>query len=99
MDRQRLRRELHAKVDAALDKAIDAVAEAPDGRWIAGSEWVVRAAFQELMGDCFQAIVQARIDADPVVAAGSFSPDKRAAAAIDAAVQRVAARGRADRRR
>jgi hypothetical protein len=35
-----------------------------------------------------------------VVAAGSFSPDKRAAAAaIDAAVQRVAARGRADRRR
>jgi hypothetical protein len=98
MDRQRLRRELYAKVDAALDKAIDAVAEAPDGRWIAGSEWVVRAAFQELMGDCFQAIVQARIDADPVVSAGSFSPDKRAAA-IDAAVQGVAARGRIDRRR
>ena len=97
MDRQRLRRELHAKVDAALDKAIDAVADAPDGRWIAGSEWVVRAAFAELMGDCFQAIIQARIDADPVADAGSFSPGGRAA--IDAAVQSVAARGRADRRR
>jgi hypothetical protein len=108
MDRQQLRRELHAKVDAALDKAIDAVSHSPDGRWIAGSEWVVRAAFAELMGDCFQAIVQARIDADPAaVAAGSFSPDERraaaaaaaAAAANDAAVQGVAARKRVDRRR
>jgi hypothetical protein len=99
MDRQQLRGQLHAKVDAALDKAIDAVADAPEGRWIAGSEWVVRAAFAELMGECFQAIVQARIDADPVVNAGSFSPDRRAAAAIAAAVQGVAARGRADRRR
>jgi hypothetical protein len=97
MDRQQLRRELHSKVDAALDKAIDAVAAAPDGQWIAGSEWVVRAAFAELMGDCFQTIVQARIDADPAVAAGSFSPGSRAA--INAAVQSVAAAKRADRRR
>jgi hypothetical protein len=103
MDRQKLRRDLHARVDAALDRAIDAVAAAPDGRWIAGSEWVVRAAFQELMGDCFQAIVQARVDADPVVnaAAGSFSPAAggRDAGRGAAAVQGRAAGRRADRRR
>ena len=98
MDRQALRRQLRSKLDSVLERAMDAVEAAPDGRWIAGSEWVVRAAFAELMGDCFQAIVQARIDADPAVNAGSFSPGRRAAA-IDAAVQGVAARGRADRRR
>jgi hypothetical protein len=96
MDRQKLRRDLHARVDAALDRAIDAVAAAPDGRWIAGSEWAVRAAFQELMGDCFQAIVQARVDADPVVNAGSFSPVAGRGAA---AVQGRAGGRRADRRR
>lgn len=78
MDRRQLRRDLRAKVDVVLDRAMDAVADAPDGRWIAGSEWVVRAAFQELMGECFQAIVQARIDAEPAVA-GAFSPGRRAA--------------------
>jgi hypothetical protein len=97
MDRQKLRRELHAKVDAALDKAMDAVSQAPDGQWIASSEWVVRRAFQELMGDCFQAMVQARIDADPAVAAGSFSPGRRTA--VNATVQSNAAAKRADRRR
>lgn len=102
MDRQKLRHDLHARVDAALDRAIDAVAAAPDGRWIDASEWVVRAAFQELMGDCFQAIVQARVDADPAANAGSFSPGGRRAAGRDgaaAAVQGRAARRRADRGR
>lgn len=100
MDRQKLRRDLHARVDAALDRAIDAVAAAPDGRWIDASEWVVRAAFQELMGDCFQAIVQAKVDADPAANAGSFSPGRRAAGRdAAAAVQGRAARRRADRGR
>src|SRR6476469_10348486 len=79
MDRQKLRRALHAKVDAALDTAMDAVASAPDGRWIDASEWVVRAAFQDLMGACFQAILQAKVDADPAATAGSFSPGGRPA--------------------
>lgn len=74
MDRQKLRRELHAKVDAALDRAVHAVESAPDGRWIDASEWVVRAAFQELMGECLQAILQAKVDADPAANAGSFPP-------------------------
>ena len=99
MDRQKLRRELHAKVDDALDRAIDAVASAPDGRWIDASEWAVRAAFQELMGECFRAILQAKVDADPAADAGSFSPGgPRARRAADAVQGRAAGR-RADGRR
>jgi hypothetical protein len=97
MDRQRLRRELHAKVDAALDRAMDAVESAPDGRWVAASEWAVRAAFQELMGACFQTMLQAKVDADPAANAGSFSPGRRAARRP--AVQGRAAGRRADRGR
>jgi hypothetical protein len=97
MDRQKLRRELHAKVDAASDRAMDAVAAAPDGRWVDASEWAVRAAFQELMGECFQTILQARVDADPAANAGSFSPGGRAAKRP--AVQGRAAGQRADRGR
>jgi hypothetical protein len=106
MDRQALRRELHAKVDRALDRAMDAVAAAPDGQWINASEWVVREAFQELTRDCFQAIVQARVDADPAANAAAFSPGGRgggdgeaARGGGDRAVQGRAAGRRADRRR
>ena len=93
MDRQALKRRLRPKVDAALDKALDAVQAAPDGQWIAGSEWAVRGAFQELMRECFQEIVQAKVDADPASSAGSFSPGARPAAA--GAVQGRAAGRRA----
>jgi hypothetical protein len=101
MDRQALRRQLRAKVDAAVDRAVDAVDAAPDGRWIAGSEWAVREAFQGLMRECFQEIVQAKIDADPAAPAGSFPPGRRPAAAAgpDGAVQGRAAGRRAHRRR
>ena len=97
MDRQALRRQLRAKVEAALDKAMEAVESAPDGRWIAGSEWAVRDAFQGLMRECFQEIVQARIDRDPAASAGSFSPGARAGR--DGAVQGRAAGRRAQRGR
>jgi hypothetical protein len=103
MDRQALRRELRAKMDQALDRAMDAVEAAPDGQWINASEWVVREAFQELTRDCFQAIVQARVDADPAADAGSFSPDgggvRRRRGDDRAAVQRRATGHRADGRR
>jgi hypothetical protein len=101
MDRQALRRELHAKVDRALDRAMEAVAAAPDGQWINASEWVVREAFQELTRDCFQAIIQARVDADPATNAAAFSPDggRGVRRGDDRAVQRRATGRRADRRR
>jgi uncharacterized membrane protein len=108
MDRQALRQELHAKVDRALDRAMEAVAAAPDGQWISASEWVVREAFAELTRDCFQAIIQARVDADPAANAGSFSPGgggggggggEGEGVGRDRAVQRGAAGRRAERRR
>ena len=97
MDRQGLKRRLRDKVEAALDRAMDAVQAAPDGRWIAGSEWAVRGAFQDLMRDCFREIVQAKVDSDPAAAAGSFSPGARPGP--DGAVQGRAARRRAQRGR
>jgi hypothetical protein len=98
MDRQALKRKLRAKFEATLEQAMDAVAAAPDGQWIAGSEWAVRGAFQELLRECFQEIVQARIDRDPAASAGSFSPGG-ARAGQDGAVQGRAARRRAQRGR
>jgi hypothetical protein len=99
MDRQAVRRKLLGKAGEAIDKAMDAVEAAPDGRWIAGSEWAVRGAFQELMQECFQEVVQAKIDSDPdpAASAGSFSPGARPG--HDGAVQEVAAARRAQRRR
>ena len=97
MDRQALKRQLRGKVEAALDKAMNAVESAPDGQWIAGSEWAVRGAFQDLMRECFQEIVQAKVDADPAAAAGSFSPGARPGPG--GAVQGRSARRRAQRRR
>jgi hypothetical protein len=97
MDRQALKRKLRAKFESKVDLAIDAVEAAPDGQWVAGSEWAVRGAFQELMRECFQEMVQARIDHDPAASAGSFSPGGRPAP--DGAVQGRAAGRRAQRRR
>ena len=101
MDRQGLKRQLRGKVEAALDKAMDAVQSAPDGRWIAGSEWAVRGAFQDLMRECFQEIVQAKVDSDPAASAGSFSPGAGPGpgGAVRGSVQGRAARRRAQRRR
>ncbi len=99
MDRQALKRQLRAKFDATVDQAMKAVETAPDGQWIAASEWVVRDAFQGLMRECFQEIVQAKIDADPAASAASFSPGARAARDDGGAVQGCAAGRRAHRRR
>jgi hypothetical protein len=99
MDRQALKRQLRAKFDATVDRAMEAVETAPDGQWIATSEWAVRDAFQGLMRECFQEIVQAKIDADPAASAAAFSPGARAARDGGAAVQGRAAGRRAHRRR
>ena len=97
MDRRALRQKLRDKAEAAIEKAMDAVEAAPDGQWIAGSEWAVRGAFQELMRECFQEIVQAKVDADRSASAGSFSPG--AGPRQGGAVQGGAAGERAQRRR
>ena len=48
MDKEVLKRQLTERCQQALDEALRAVDEAPDGQWIAASEWEVRDIFQKL---------------------------------------------------
>jgi hypothetical protein len=71
MDRDAIKRELTEQFERSLDQAMEAVEQAPDGRWIAASEWQIRAIFQELMAQSFEKILQAKLDAADEAA---FSP-------------------------
>jgi hypothetical protein len=75
MDRDKLKREVTEQFQRSLDQAMDCVEQAPDGRWMAASEWKIREIFQGLMADSFQRILQAKLDATDQVA---FSPWGRA---------------------
>jgi hypothetical protein len=92
MDREALKRELTQQFQQSLDQAMDAVEKAPDGAWISASEWQVREAFQKLMAQAFERIVQAKLD-DTNPAA--FSPSGTA----QAKEQGKPRLGRAERRR
>lgn len=71
MDRDKLKRELTQQFQLSLDQAMEAVEKAPDGRWIAASEWQIRQIFQKLMADSFQKILQEKLNAADEAA---FSP-------------------------
>lgn len=73
MDRKAIKRKLKEQFDQSLDRALDAVEQAPDGHWIAASEWQVRQVFQELMAQSYQQMLQAKMDAAPQAA---FSPSR-----------------------
>ena len=98
MDKDVLRRELTERCRQALDEALRAVDEAPDGQWIAGSEWEVRDIFQKLTADCFGRMIQRRIDDLPSASQAAFSPDGRRDGVVVAA-QRKPGRAGADGRR
>ena len=91
MDREALKRELSEQFQQSLDEAIKAVEQAPDGRWIAASEWQIRQVFQELMTHSFQKILQAKLDAADQAA---FSPSGPGVAEQGAAGHRPAQRRR-----
>jgi hypothetical protein len=75
MDKEVLKRQLVERCQQALDGALRAVDEAPDGQWIAASEWEVRDIFQKLTADCFGQMIQERIDRLPSASQAVFSPD------------------------
>lgn len=77
MDREALKRELTDQFQQSLDQAMNAVQRAPDGAWIAASEWEVREVFQKLTARAFERILQAKLDAAPPAA---FSPSRGAKA-------------------
>ena len=74
MDRDVLMHQMTERFQEAFAKGLDALERAPDGQWIAASEFVFREAFLELMKEAYQAAMQARIDAEPSRTAGTFSP-------------------------
>src|SRR5438270_2263076 len=57
-----------------MQEARAAVEQAPDGRWIAASEWQVRDIFQRLTRDCYQAMLQAKADAHPTASLAALPP-------------------------
>jgi hypothetical protein len=85
------------RFEATWEAAVNAVEAAPDGQWIASSEWQVQEAFQKLTADCYREIVQARIDGLPSEKQAAFSPGGKPGAG--AAGQGAAKGPRADHRR
>lgn len=73
MDRDALKRELTKQFQQSLEQAMDAVEQAPDGAWISGSEWEIRALFQKLTAQAYERILQAKLDAAEKQR-GDFSP-------------------------
>jgi hypothetical protein len=96
MDRQAIKSELTQQFQQSLEEAIDAVERAPDGKWIAASEWQVRAIVQRLMQQSYERLLQARLDAAP---AAAFSPSKPVPVTPPTAQQGPPGRRRADGRR
>jgi len=74
MDKEVLKRQLTERFQQSLDSALKAM-DAPDGQWIAASEWEVRDIFQKLTSDCFGQMIQRRIDQLPSASQAAFSPD------------------------
>lgn len=74
MDKDVLQRHLDELCQKAVAEARSAVERAPDGQWIAASEWQVREVFQRLTRDCYQAMLQAKADAHPTASGAAFSP-------------------------
>lgn len=77
MDTDVLDRRLERLCSTAMAEARAAVSAAPEGAWIAGSEWQVRDVFQRLACACYQEIVQDRATQHPSASQASFSPGGR----------------------
>jgi len=87
MDRDVLMHRMTERFREAYTKGLDAVERAPDGQWIAASEFVFRDAFLEVMKESYEAALQARIDAKSSQQAGTFSPSEPGVGGPGAAAQ------------
>ena len=97
MDKEVLKRQLAERFQRSLESALKAVDEAPDGQWIAASEWEVRDIFQKLTADCYGQLIQERIDRLPSGSRAAFSPGVRSR--IDAEQGKPGGEGAHRRRR
>ena len=76
MDKEVLLYQMTERFQELYGQALDALAEAPDGQWIAASEFAFRDAFLELMKEGYQAALQAKIDSHPAAGQAAFSPSE-----------------------
>ena len=74
MDRDVLMQQMTERFQELYDQALDALERAPEGQWIAASEWAFRDAFLQLMKESYQAGLQSKVDAHPTAQAAAFSP-------------------------
>ncbi len=84
MDREVLLHQMTERFQELYGQALEAVEKAPDGQWIAASEWAFRDTFQKLMQESYEAALQARIDAHATASAAAFSPSGPRAGRRDA---------------
>ena len=74
MDRDVLLDQMTERFQALYNQALDALDRAPEGEWIAASEWAFRDAFLQLMKESYQAGMQSKVDAHPTAQGAAFSP-------------------------
>lgn len=99
MDRDVLMHQMTERFRALYSQALDTLERAPDGQWIAASEFAFRDAFLELMKECYQEALQAKIDVHPTAQQAAFSPcEPRDRGGSEPAEQGSADGGRPDRR-
>ena len=74
MDRDVLMHQMTERFQGLYNQALDALERAPEGQWIAASEWAFRDAFMQLMKESYQAAMQRKVDVHPTAQAAAFSP-------------------------
>ena len=72
VSREEYAKQMKSEMEAYLASVIDAVNEAPDGAWIAGSEEQVRNLSAEFRRQAFEKAMQLRVDA----AEAAFPPSE-----------------------
>ena len=79
MDKEVVLHQMTERFQSANDgyrKALEAVDRAPDGQWIAASEFAFRDVFHQLMKEAYEAAIPARIDAQSAAQEAAFSPSR-----------------------
>ena len=74
MDKDILLHQMTERFQELYGQALEAVEKAPDGQWIAASEWACRDTFQKLMQESYELALQARVDAHATASSAAFSP-------------------------
>ena len=74
MDHDVLIHQMKERFEEEFSKALQALANAPDGHWIDASEMAFRDAALIVGREGLELALQARVDADPTAQAAAFSP-------------------------